>query len=273
LRAKEGDFKVTTLIPTNQIKAGEDKFIGVKGGDVITFDIRETFGDDNSALAHVTGISKQDAENLNGEFELEVEKINRTTPAEMDQEFFDKIFGKDAVTTQEDFDAKVRETIKENYDREAENVLNSNLIKTLVEDTNIEIPEEFFKRWLAETNRNKLTPEQIEQNYGQYVRELKWSLIRNKVVEENDLKISNEEIVDSVKQKMLAQFNLPEVSEEMEESMNQFANNYLQQDNGKHYMNEYENLLAEKVLAVLKEKVTVNEKSISAEDFRNLSFE
>ncbi|WP_161889199.1 trigger factor [Pontibacter russatus] len=273
LKAVEGDFLSKTLIPTSRVVEGQEQFVGVKAGDVIRFDIRKTFGDDNAALAHVTGLSKDEAADLSGEFEFTVEKINRTEPAELNQELFDKLFGKDEVTTEEEFDAKLRETIKENYERESDNLLYRNIIDTLVDNTEAELPTEFFKRWLQVTNEGKLTPEQIEENFDKYLRELKWSMIKNKVVEENELKVTNEEVMDSTMDKMLAQFNMPEVPEELKESMKNYAQQHLQQDNGRNYIQEYEQLLAEKVLAKLKEQMTVVEKTITAEDFRNGSYE
>ncbi|MBC5993355.1 trigger factor [Pontibacter cellulosilyticus] len=273
LKQVDGEFQSKTLIPTTRVVEGKEQFVGVKAGDVIKFDIRKAFGDDNAALAHVTGLSKEVVADLNGEFEFTVDKINRTESAELNQELFDKLFGKDEVKTEEEFDAKIRETIKENYEREADNLLYRNIIDTLVDNVNVELPTEFFKRWIQVTNEGKLTAEQIDENFDKYVRELKWSMIKNKVVEENELKVSNEEVVNSTKEKMLAQFNMPEVPEELMESMNNYANQYLQQDNGRNYINEYEQLLAEKVLAKLKEQLTVVEKTVTAEDFRNMSFE
>ncbi|WP_439879921.1 trigger factor [Pontibacter sp. MBLB2868] len=273
LKQVDGEFQSKTLIPTNRVVESKEKFVGVKEGDVIKFDIRKTFGDDNAALAHVTGLGKDVVADLNGEFEFTVDKINRTEAAELNQELFDKLFGKDEVKSEEEFDAKIRETIKENYDREADNLLYRNIIDTLVDNVNVELPTEFFKRWIQVTNEGKLTAEQIEENFDKYVRELKWSMIKNKVVEENELKVSNEEVVKSTKEKMLAQFNMPEIPEELAESMNNYANQYLQQDNGRNYINEYEQLLAEKVLAKLKEQMTVVEKTVTAEDFKNMSFE
>ncbi|WP_347160442.1 trigger factor [Pontibacter chitinilyticus] len=272
LKQVDGEFESKTLIPTTRVVEGQDKFLGVKSGDTIRFDIRKSFGDDNAALAHVTGLSKDDAATLNGEFEFTVEKINRTEPAELNQELFDKLFGKDEVTTEEEFDTKVRETIEENYKNEAENLLNRRIIDTLVDNVEVELPTEFFKRWLLVTNEGKLTAEQIDANFDQYTKELKWSMIKNKLVAENDLKVSNDEVVAATKEKMLAQFNMPEIPEELADSMNNYANQYLNQDNGRNYVQEYEQLLAEKVLAKLKEQMTVVEKTISAEDFRNMSF-
>jgi trigger factor len=269
LKQVEGEFETKTLLPLNKVVTGADKFVGVKPGDSITFDIREAFGDD-AALAHVTGLSKDVTKDLNGQFTFTVEKINRTENADMDQEFFDKIFGKDNVKTQEEFDAKVREVIKDNYDREAENVLDRTVIDQLVDSSSIDVPQEFFKRWLTATNEGKITPEQIDEFYDQYLKELKWSMIRNKVVEDNDIKVSNEDVVNSARQKMMAQFNMPEVPAEMEETFNNFLDNHLKQNNGRNFVNEYEALVAEKVLAFVKEKIKVTEKTVSAEEFRNL---
>ncbi|GAA4316271.1 trigger factor [Nibribacter koreensis] len=269
LKQVEGEFETKTLLPLNKVVAGADKFVGVKPGDTITFDIREAFGDD-AALAHVTGLSKDVTKDLNGQFTFTAEKINRTENADMDQEFFDKIFGKDNVKTQEEFDAKVREVIKDNYDREAENVLDRTVIDQLVDSASIDVPQEFFKRWLTATNEGKITPEQIDEFYDQYLKELKWSMIRNKVVEDNDIKVSNEDVVESARQKMMAQFNMPEVPAEMEETFNNFLDNHLKQNNGRNFVNEYEALVAEKVLAFVKEKIKVTEKTVSAEEFRNL---
>ena len=272
LKQVEGDVEVKTLIPTTRVVEGQERFVGVKADDTIRFDIRKTFGDDNAALAHVTGLSKDDAANLNGEFDFVVEKINRTEAAELNQELFDKLFGKDEVHTVEEFDAKVRETIEENYKTEADNLLNRNIIDSLVDNVDIALPTEFFKRWLLVTNEGRLTAEQIDENFDKYLRELKWSMIKNKLVADNDLKVSNEEVLEATKQKMLAQFNMPEIPEELAESMNSYAQQHLNQDNGRNYIQEYEQLLTEKVLAKLKEQIPVIEKTVTAEDFRNMSF-
>ncbi|MDQ4140241.1 MAG: trigger factor family protein, partial [Bacteroidota bacterium] len=86
LRQVEGDFKTTTLLPINKIKKNQDQFIGVKPGDVITFDLQDVFDQDAGAISHVTGLKKSEAAELKGNFEFAVEKINRTTPAELNQE-------------------------------------------------------------------------------------------------------------------------------------------------------------------------------------------
>src|SRR5690606_24111394 len=139
LKQVDGEFESKTLIPTSRVVEGKDQCVGVKSGDTIRFDIRKAFGDDNAALAHVTGLSKDVTADLNGEFEFDVEKINRTASAELNQELFDKLFGKDVVTTEEEFDAKIRGTIGESYEREADNLLNRRIIDTLVDNVDAEL--------------------------------------------------------------------------------------------------------------------------------------
>ncbi len=269
LKKADSDTEQTVLLPISKVKNGTEKFVGVKPGDTVTFDLQDAFGGDVSAIANFSGMSKDAAGAATGEYVLSVEKINRTDKPELDQELFDKVFGKDIVTSKEEFDEKVRATIQENYDREAEGLLNRQIIDQMVDATTISVPTEFFKKWLLRANQGKLTAEQVEEHYNDYERELKWSMIRNKVVEDQGLKVSNEEIVERTMDKIMGQFNLPEVNEELRESVRSFADNYLKQENGKNYVSEYEAILAEKVLENLRGKVVVTDNPISAEDFRS----
>jgi trigger factor len=273
LKQVDGDFATTTLIPVNKIKKNQELFIGKKAGEEFTFDLQEVFANDAAAIAHVTGLGKSKAAELKGTFSFKVDKINRTAAAELNQEFFDKIFGKDAVASQEEFEAKVKETIAENYNSEAEKLLRNNIVEKLVKESDIQISDEFFKKWLLAANQGKLNAEQIDQNLDRYKEELKWSLIRNKVVEENQVKISNEEVIQSAKAKMLAQFGMASATPEMEDAISGYVDSFLKQDNGRNYVNEYEAILADRVLDVIKEKVTLVEKAVTAEEFRNIAGE
>lgn len=273
LKQVDGDFSTTTLLPVNKVKKNQEQFVGVKAGDVLTFNLLEIFENDAAAVAHVTGVTKQKAADLTGDFQFTVDKINRTTPAEFNQDFFDKIFGKDTVTTREEFDNKVKGTIIENYNNEAEKLLRNNIVEKLVKETDIQIPEDFFKKWLLTANEGKLTQEQIDENIDRYKEELKWSMIRNKVVEENNIKISNEEVIESAKKKMLAQFGMATATEEMEDAISGYVDSFLKQNNGRNFVNEYEAILADRVLDFIKEKITVVEKSVTAEEFREIAGE
>ena len=256
--------------PINKVKNGVEQFVNVKPGDVLTFDLKNAFAGDTTAITNFLGLTRTEATEANGEYVLSVEKINRTAAPEMNQELFDKVFGPEAVSSQEGFDAKVRETMQQNYDRESDGALNNAIVEKLVNQLDIKLPAEFFKKWLVRTNAGKLTAEQVEDHYSDYEKELKWSLIRNKVVEKADLKVSNDEIMDRTLDKIMGQFSMPNMPADMRESMRGYADSYLKQDNGKQYVAEYEAILAEKVLENLRGKVVVTDKPVTAEEFRNL---
>jgi trigger factor len=271
LKEVNGDFTTNGLVPTNKIKKSEQKkFAGKTKGDKIEFDIEKTF-DDAAVLAHVTGLSLEDAKAKKGKFELTVTNINRTELASIDQEFFDKIFGKDKITTEEEFNQKLKDTIKENYDRESENMLSREIHDYYVKNTKIELPNEFLKKWLFISNEGKVSEDQIEKEYDQYVGEVKWSLIKNKIAELNNIKVENEEILAKTKEMISQQFGSIAITEELQETFDKIADNYLKQDKGKNYMKMYEQVFFDKVLSFIREKVSFQEKKITVEEFKDIA--
>ena len=263
----EGDGQ-TVLLPTHKVRNDAEKFLSVKAGDAVVFDLAHAFAGDASAIANFSGLSKADAAQASGEYVLHVEKINRTAKPEFNQELFDKVFGPEVVSSREEFDAKVREVVGENYSREAESLVTRQLIDKLVEQTTIELPQEFFKKFLLKANEGKLTAEQIEEHYDDYARELKWSMIRNKVVEEQGLKVSNEEIEERALDQLMGQFGGVGGNADMRDAMRSYVNKQLRENNGKQYVDTYEAILAEKVVENLRGKVVVKDLPVTAEEFR-----
>ena len=271
-KAGADDEGQPVVLPIDKVENGQERFIGVKPGDVLTFDLSEAFGGNAGTIRSMTGLSRTDADEVSGDYELTVEKINRTAEPEHNQELFDKVFGPDKVSSKEDFDQKVRETVQQNYDSEADSLLKQRLVDTLVEATPIRIPTEFFKKWLVRANEGKLDAATVDAHYQDYERELKWSLIRNKVVEDLGLKVETDEIRNRVLDKILGQFGGGmQLTDELRQSMAGFVESHLKRDNGKHYVEEYEAILAEKVVEALRGRVVVTDEPVTAEEFRNQS--
>ena len=267
LKSEDGSFEHTGLIAIDEIEEKEQKkFIGLKKEDTVTFDIQKTFKDE-SGISRATGKNAEEAKELSGNYTITVKNINRRKPAELNQELFDKIFGKDAVSSEEEFIQKVKETISENYNREAENYTNQKIQDTLLENTSIELPDEFLKRWLVVANQGKVTPADVEREYDMYTRDLRWNLIMNRVTEENEVKVENEEVMAKVKEminQQLASSGMPG----MEEHLDTFAQNYIQGENGQNYMKVYNQVHAEKVMEIVKNKISLNKKKVTADEFR-----
>jgi len=249
--------------------AGKELFKGKKSGEVVNFDIQKTFID-SSAIGVTTGHSRDEAEKLSGEYSFTIKTIRRKKLAEINQDFFDKIFGKDAVTTEEEFKSKLKDTIQENYSRETDYFLNQEIQKNLVESTKVETPDDFLKEWLLKANEGKLKEADIETQYDKFKADLKWNLIRNNIIEKNDIKAEHEDILSKAKEVIMQQFgNLP-INDEMNETLNKIADNYLKQDNGKAYMQTFEAVLLDKTIEFLKKNIKITEKEVSLDEFKKI---
>lgn len=264
----EGDLTNESLLKWDSInKKEQKKFIGVKPGDVIEFDVQKLVNDHHDLMS-LLDIGHDKAHDIQGQFTLTVKNINRTEHAELNQELFDKVFGKDAVKTEEEFIGKVKETVEQNYEREADLLLGRDLRDALIEKTKIEIPEKFLKRWLMVTNEGKITEEDIEKEFDEYLRSLKWDLIRNKVSEDNEIKVENEEVKDRAKTMILSQLGGAGAAEQLKDHMDSFADNYLQGENGQNYMKVYNEVREEKIMELIKSKVTLDEKKVNLDEFK-----
>lgn len=274
LKAKDSDAIQSITLPTNKVEDGElKKFLGLKKEKTVSFDIKKIFGGDNTLVATFLGIPKEDAEKLEGSYELTVTDIKRTVSEELNQEFFDKVFGKDTVKSEDEFRAKVKETLETNFNAESDSLLTRNIYEALIDTTEIELPVEFIKDYLYILNQGKFDKEKIEKDYDLYSKEIKWGLIRNKIIKELNYKVTDNELRDEARKIMTNQLmqygggNFPE----MGDLLNTLADNYLKQDNGKNINGLVENILFTKTIDFIKDKVTIKEKEVSKEEFTKLA--
>lgn len=260
------EFNKDGLVEISKVaKKLQKSFIGVKKEDSVEFDIKKLY-DETFDLEVLTGLTTDEAKNLTGEFTFTVKNINRVIPAEMDQEFFDKIFGEGKVKSEAEFIKEYTKIFEENYDRESEYLLSHQIQEKILKETKIDIPEAFYRKWILTTNKD-LKEEDLEKDFEHYVRDLKWTLIKNKIGDDNKIKIENADLIDYTKKMFKAQFGGIDLNEEMEKNLEIMANNYLQQNNGENYMNIYSQLRTEKILGILKQKVEITVKKVTREEF------
>jgi trigger factor len=271
LKELNGSYDKEAAIPMNRLSPSILKqFLGKKLGDKISFNIEEAF-EEVSYIEYVTGLSKEIAANTKGLFEFTISSIRHSEVADLNQEFFDKIFGNGAVSTEEEFRVKLKETVSENYMRESEALVLNDIRDYYITNTSIDLPLEFIKRWLLTSNNGKVTQEQIDKEFDSYLEELKWSLIKNKIAEANEVKIEHEEVMAQVTDMMLRQFGMTSVPEGMEDTFNKIVDNYLKEDNGKKYMKVFEEAYNKKAMGVIREKISLNSKTVSVEEFKKLA--
>lgn len=273
LRAADGsDFKKEyTLLPTDKVVAQEQKkFTGLKKDDEVEFDLQNTFSS-QEVVAEMLG---DDAENHGtGKVIFKVTNINRVEPAAVNQELFDRVFGKDTVATEEDFINKVKETIGENYNRESEHFLNHHIEDHFIANTNINLPDEFLKNWLKVSSEGKVDDAVLEKEFNEYKRGLKWDLVKNRIAEDNKITVESEEVRAKAKEMIISQFGGQAFAEQIADRLDGITDNYLQHENGQNFMKLYNQLRNEKILNFIKENITIEEKKVSVEEFKKIAEE
>jgi len=266
----DGDGEHQGLLELNMLDKKEaKKFIGVKPDDAIEFDIKAVLKSE-SLIAQVLGIDVKDAATVEGKYKLVVKNVNRKEPAVINQDFFDRLFGKDIVKSEEEFNKKIDESITSNYSRESDYLLERDMRDHLVDKTKIETPNEFLKDWLLETNKGKVTPEQIDSEFDLYLKDLKWSLIRNKIAEDNKIQVEQQDITDKTKLILAEQFGGPAIIEQLGDKMDEFVKSYLEANEGQNYTNVVNQVLADKVYIFLKDNLTITDKKVSLDEFKKI---
>ncbi len=265
---ENGEGEHQGLLDLNKLDKKEaKKFVGVKPGDEIKFDIRKTLKAD-ALIAEVLGIDLADAAGIEGTYIFHVKNINRKVKAELGQEFYDRLFGKDEVKTEEEFNKRIEESIVNNYSRESDWLLERHIRDYFVEKTKINTPDDFLKEWLLLRNEGKVTREQIEEEFDLYLKDLKWSLIRNKIAKDQDIKVEQQEIIEKTKVILAEQFGGPGVLAQLGDKLDEFVRTYLEGNEGQNYQNVVNQVLSDKVYEYIKNNITIATKKISLDEFR-----
>jgi trigger factor len=263
------DIENKVALPISQIEEKQQKkFLGKKVGDSIKFDISKAITDE-AYRARLLGKSDQELEGVKiPEIELKVNEIKRIEPAELNQEFYDKLFGEGNIKSEQEFKEKIETYLKNTFNQDTENYLDHSIRKELVNATKMELPEAFLKRWLLATNEGKVNEEDIDQEFQGYAEEMKWNLILNRVAEDHEVNVENQEVVDRAKQMIAAQFAQSGLGDQMNEQLDAFADNYLKGNEGQNYLQVFNQVRSEKILKLIKEKIKIVKKEVNLEQFK-----
>ena len=252
------------VMKDEEIKA---TFIGKKIGDLVVFDPVKAY-DNKHEVGHMLNISHEEAENISGNFNFTIVEILRFEKAETNQDLFTKIYGEESgITTEEEFKARVKSEIEENFVYSSNYkffIDSSELLKNKIQ---FDLPKAFLKRWIKVTNV-KMTEEQIETDFENFMLDLKWQLIKDKIVKDNDLKITEEDVHTLAKEMAMVQFRQYGLTSVSEEHLENYANHMLKNEE------ERRKLISKKqddiILEAIKGKVTLDMKEISNEEFNKM---
>ncbi|MDB5010137.1 MAG: trigger factor [Mucilaginibacter sp.] len=265
----EDGISNTTSVRLDQIKdeAIKASLIGLKKDDEVVLDIQKAFDNEAAKVAAILNIDEETAADLKSNFRLKVKNINRLEEGDLNQEFFDKLFGEGVVTDEAGFRAKITEEIEVMMKQDAERKLQNDIYNYSIEKVQFELPDDFLKRWLKVTNE-KLTEEELEGGYKDFAQNLKWTLIENKILKDNNIEIKYEEVFAAAKQSLDQQFRMYSPQPIGEEQLAQYAVQYLQNKENANKM--FDEVKALKSLDYIKSVVTLDKKEILYNDFKEL---
>lgn len=268
---KEGGIKNSSVLIIKSVTDSnlQKSLVGAKPGDNFELDPKKV-SEHDSDVAAALGIKMPELASVNNLFKYTVEKINRITPAEINQDLFDKVFGANTINSEEDFRGKIEEQMTKGLAGESDKKLKADIQDELISKLNLELPNDFLKRWIAATNEKPVTPEQIEEEYDQYAKQLKWQLIENKLIKQFDIKVGYEEVVEFTKnllKQQLASMGLPtDDDKDLTDTANRVLTN--QEEARNIYMMIYDN----KLIELFKSKLKLTPKEISYEDFLKTAY-
>ena len=241
-----------------------------KKGDIMNLSLHNLCNSNIDLLTHITGEKHKSIDLYPNIVNFKIEKIETQTPSKIDNEFFDKIFGKGKIKTKKDFEIKIKESVKANYERESEVFLNKTIQKKITIIHKILIPEKFLKSWIRKNNDEKSTKDIIEKNFTAYCEELKWSFIVDKIIEKNKIKIENDEIEELAKHQIRYQLSSSGI-QNPENELDKFVKNYLKQNNGDNYYKIFNQIKSGKAINEIKKKISILNKTITFDKFRSLT--
>lgn len=265
---KEGGVKVeNAMISPSYMKNSDEqkKCFGKKIDESFDFNPFNAFGGSEVELASLLKLDKEQAKEFKSDCRFTVKEITRFAQAEMNQEFFDNCFGKDVVKSEAEFEAKIKDELQKQFvaDSDIKFILD---MRALVIDgfKDVKFPEAFLKRWLKETNKD-MTDEKIESEFSKMLDDLKWQLFKDKTARDADVKIEKADIEAVAKKQAKAQFAQYGMISVPDDILDNYVQEMLSNKDGKK--NATERAFENKVMDILKDKVTLDSKSVSFEEF------
>ena len=261
---KEIDNKVTLTLDKFKGKATEKQFIGAKAGDVITLKTKGLY-DDEHELMHALKLSHDDVHGLDIEVNFTIAEINTRELADLDQDLFDKLFGKASVTSVTELKAKIKEDAEKQFVQQADQKLLNDITEYLVENTKFDLPAEFLTKWMQTAGEQEMDADQAKDEYEKSEKSLRYQLIEGKLIEENNVQVTMDDIKNHAREMIkgqMAQFGQMNPSDK---ELDDIAARVL--SNQEEARRISEQLISQKLLNVYKEKANLKVKELSYENF------
>lgn len=262
----EKGIKNSTTLTFDKLKSktAEKALLGSKVGDVITLKTKGLFNDDHD-LMHFLKVSHDDAHGLDIEVNFSINEVNKRELADLDQELFDKLFGKGVVTSVTELKNKIKEDSEKQFAQQSDQKLLNDVTEYLVENTTFDLPASFLQKWMQTAGEEQLDAEQAKEEYEKSEKSMRYQLIEGKLIETHKLQVSFDDLKDHAKQMIkvqMAQFGQMNPSDkELEDITARILSN---KDEIKRLS---EQLMSQKLLTLYKSEANLKVKEITYDDF------
>ncbi|MBJ7880354.1 trigger factor [Gelidibacter salicanalis] len=261
---KEINNKATLTLDKIKSKTAEKAFIGAKVGDVVTLKTKGLFSDDHD-LMNFLKVAHDDAHGLDVEVAFTVEEINTRELADLDQELFDKLFGKDVVTSVTELKAKIKEDSEKQFGQQGDQKFLNDVTEYLVENIKFDLPSTFLQKWMQTAGEDQLNADQAKEEYENSEKSMRYQLIEGKLIQKYDLQVTFDDLKDFSKEMIkvqMAQFGqMDPQDKELEDIAARILSN---RDEVKRLS---EQLMSQKLLELYKKEANIKVKEITYDEF------
>jgi trigger factor len=257
---KNTSFPLEIIKGKTQVK----KFIGAKVGDTITLKTKGLFADDHQNQTYLD-VSHDDAHGLDIEVNFEIKEVNKREMAELNQDFFDKIFGKDVVKTKEELKTKIKEDAERQFIQQSDQKLMDEVVESLISNTKFDLPGEFLTRWIQSSGKSPMTEEEAKVEYEKSEKGLRFQLIEGKIRKDNNIQVSFDELKDHSKNLIKGQMAQYGQANPSEEELDSIAARIM--SNQEEVKRLSEQLNSQKLLNFFKETTKLKTREIAYDKF------
>ena len=263
---EEREIENSTTITLDKFKgkATAKKFVGAKVGDFITLKTKGLFDDDHDLMNYLK-VPHDDAHGLDIEVTFTINEVNARELADLDQELFDKLFGKGNVTSVTELKSKIKEDAEKQFVQQSDQKLLNDVTEYLVENTKFDLPANFLQKWIQTAGEEMLDENQAKEEYEKSEKGMRYQLIEGKLITDNNLQVNFDELKDFSKQMIkgqMAQFGQMNPSDK---ELDDIAARVL--SNQEEVKRLSEQLTSQKLLAFYKENANLKTKELSYDNF------
>ena len=268
---KEGGVSTVTSLAADLLKDdAKAKVLPLKKQESFDYNVFELMDREREAIAknilNMNDLTALDA--VGDKFKLTLNNITRHLPAVINEEFFAKAFGEKGAKNEEEMRTAIKADLDAYFDGNTDRLLVNDIYKVVLDNLDFPLPDEFLKRWIDVTKENPITAEEIEQQYPDFSKSLRWSLIQKKIIADNNIEVTKEEIVNRVRVNMIQQLRGYGMKDIGQEWVEQFVQKQLTEK--KVVVDTTNQIREDKVLDVIKGRVKLITKDVTLQEFNEI---